>query len=64
MKRAVVYGDMTSDSTDEQYPTVVLCEECIRADESRKEESQVVSIEGEAGPDDGPCAWCDAESDA
>jgi hypothetical protein len=63
MKRAVVYGDMSSDSTSENYPTITLCEDCIAKDAARKEDSQVVSIDGEAEPEDGPCEWCGAETD-
>lgn len=61
MKRAVIFGDMSSDSTSDQYPTVTLCEECIRLDEDKKEDAQIVSIEGDATPEDGPCEWCGAE---
>ena len=61
MKRAVIFGDMTSDSTSEQYPTVTLCEECIRLDEGKKEDAQIVSIEGDATAEDGPCEVCGAE---
>ena len=63
MKRAVVFGDLSSDSTSEQYPTVTLCDECIASDAEQREDSQVVSIEGGAGQDDGPCEWCGAEND-
>ena len=63
MKRAVIFGDLSSDSTSEQYPTVTLCDVCIEKDAALKVDSQVVSIDGDAGPDDGPCEWCDAEED-
>lgn len=63
MKQAVIFGDLTSDRTSEQYPTVTLCEECIRGDKAKKGESQIVSIAGDAGPDDGPCEWCGEEDD-
>jgi len=63
MKTAVIYGDLSSDSTSDQYPTVTLCEACIRQDQALEERSQIVAIEGDAGPDDGPCEWCDEESD-
>lgn len=61
MKRAVIFGDLTSDSTSEQYPTVTICDDCIRTDEKLKNDSRVVSIQGSAGPEDGPCEWCGAE---
>ena len=63
MKRAVVFGDLSSDSTSDQYPTVTLCDGCIATDAEQQEDSQVVSIAGEADQDDGPCEWCGAEND-
>lgn len=62
MKRAVVFGDLSSDSTSEQYPTITLCDECISKDEGLKEDSQVVSIDGSASSDDGACEWCGNEA--
>lgn len=61
MIRAVVFGDLSSDSTSEQYPTVTICEDCERRDAALKEDSQVVSIDGDATPEDGPCEWCGVE---
>jgi hypothetical protein len=61
MKRAVVFGNLSSDSTSEQYPTVTLCDECVSDDEAKREDSQVVSIDGVASADDGPCEWCGSE---
>lgn len=63
MQRAVIFGDLSSDLASDQYPTVTLCEECIARDEARKEDHQIVSLDREANQDDGPCEWCDAESD-
>ena len=63
MKRAVIFGDLGSDASSEQYPTVTLCEQCVADDEAREEDSQIVSIVGDAKPGDGPCEWCDAETD-
>ena len=61
MKRVVISGDLTSDSTSEQYPTVTLCAACIAAEEARKENSAIVAIEGDAEAKDGPCEWCGDE---
>lgn len=61
MKRAVIYGDLSSDSTSDQYPTVTLCDDCIAEDAARKEDAQIVSLAGDAGADDGPCEWCGVE---
>lgn len=63
MQRAVVFGDLSSDSTSDQYPTVTLCQGCISEDEARKEDQQIVSLDGPAEPDDGPCEWCGAEKE-
>ena len=64
MKQAVIFGDLTSDRTSEQYPTVTLCENCIREDEAQRENSQIVHMAGEADADDAVCEWCGAEDDA
>ena len=61
MKRAVVFGDLGADSTSDQYPTITLCDDCIAEDRKLKDDSQVVSIDGDASTDDGPCEWCGAE---
>jgi hypothetical protein len=63
MQRAVIFGDLSSDSTSEQYPTVTLCGGCIMEDEARMEDQQIVALDGLADPDDGPCEWCGAETD-
>ena len=63
MKRVVISGDLTSDSTSEQYPTVTLCAACIAEDEAREENIAIVAIEGDARAEDGPCEWCGAEQD-
>ncbi len=61
MKRAMIYGDLSSDSTADQYPTVTLCDDCIAEDAARKENAQIVGFDGDAGADDGPCEWCGTE---
>ena len=61
MKRVVVFGNLSSDSTSEQYPTVTLCDDCIADDKKKREDSQVVSIDGSASSDDGSCEWCGSE---
>jgi hypothetical protein len=41
MKAAMVYGDLTSDSTSEQYPTEVFCDDCF-------EEASKIDDDGES----------------
>jgi hypothetical protein len=61
MKRAVIFGDLSADSTSDQYPTVTLCDDCIAKDEKLREDSQIVSIDGNAPDDSESCEWCGAE---
>ncbi|MDZ3993860.1 hypothetical protein PspTeo4_29136 [Pseudomonas sp. Teo4] len=42
MKTCTVFGDMQSDSTSEQYPTINLCNDCIERDAQAGEEHQIV----------------------
>ena len=59
MREAVIFGDLSSDRTGEQYPTVFLCDACIAADAARKEDSQIVSVGAAVDGDDDECAWAD-----
>ena len=62
MKCCTVYGEMSADSAADQYPTVNLCNECVDADASAKEDAQIVSIEGDYDPGLGDsCEWCGVE---
>jgi hypothetical protein len=61
MKRVQVFGDLSADATDDQYPTIVLCEECIADEEAKQEDSSIVTIVGDASPEDGPCEGCGAD---
>lgn len=58
MKQVVVFGDLTSDRTSEQYPTIVLCDDCIRRDRAKEEDSQIVNVVGDADDADDACEWC------
>jgi len=42
MKAAIVYGDMLSDKTDEQYPQIAYCDECFADIEKAGEDSGIV----------------------
>ncbi|MFP5424497.1 MAG: hypothetical protein ACLGJA_01440 [Gammaproteobacteria bacterium] len=59
MKRCMVQGDMLADRTCEQYPTVTLCEACIREDEQSGPNRQILVVEGASdGALDDTCEWC------
>lgn len=58
MKICSVFGDMQSDRTAEQYPTVTLCNDCVEQDSLAKEDSQIVTL-GEYDESFGDCCeWC------
>lgn len=42
MKAAKVFGDLSSDKTDEQYPEVAFCEECFDKAMEDQENSGIV----------------------
>jgi hypothetical protein len=44
MKTCVIYGDLSSDSAGEQYPTVPVCDDCVAAQQAREDESALVSV--------------------
>ncbi|WP_080965548.1 hypothetical protein [Chromobacterium subtsugae] len=46
MKLCAVWGDMSADSTADQYPTVNVCDDCFEADDGRGENSQILTNEG------------------
>jgi hypothetical protein len=63
MKTCTIFGNMQSDSTAEQYPTVTLCNDCVEQDALAQEESQIVS---QAIYDDSfgdSCDWCGTTAD-
>lgn len=49
----VVWGDLSSEKSSENYPTMTLCDDCV-------EEYEVVSDEG---PTSDPCESCGHEDD-
>lgn len=59
MKTCVIMGDMSSDRTADNYPTVVLCDSCAEDEEAKEENSLLVSV-GDYDPDFGDtCEFCD-----
>jgi hypothetical protein len=60
MKTCMVYGDLTSDRSSENYPIVQVCDECYEADQMLEDEAQIVSVM-EDDPnihDDDTCFFC------
>ncbi|MBM2884892.1 hypothetical protein JFK97_10885 [Chromobacterium phragmitis] len=58
MKLCTVWGEMSSDSAADQYPTVNVCDDCFKADDG-DEDSQIVSHEGKYDPAYGEeCHFC------
>lgn len=60
LKECVINGDMSSDSTAENYPEVPVCEDCIEEDAARREDSQIVSVGGDVDDPDAACEFCGA----
>jgi hypothetical protein len=60
LKMCVVNGDMTSDSTSDNYPTIPLCSDCIAADLARREDSNIVSIGELVSDPEAECEYCGA----
>ena len=55
MKTCRIWGDLTSDRVDEQYPVVNLCDECY---EKLKDVEECILCEEEFNPDYGSCYKC------
>lgn len=58
MKTCTVFGDMRSDSTSEQYPTVNLCNDCIGQDAQAGEDHQIVCQGAYDAYFGENCEWC------
>ncbi len=58
MKTCMIYGDLSSDRASEQYPTVILCDECASAEESLGEDSKIVSMEEYNSDFGDTCEFC------
>ena len=59
-----VWGDMTADSAADQYPTVAVCEDCIKEQELRGQDNQIVTGGTEIVTDkDETCSFCDCGMD-
>jgi hypothetical protein len=59
MKLCTLWGDMSADRADDQYPQANVCEECIRKYAS-SEDSPIVHVNGNYEPAYGEeCALCE-----
>jgi hypothetical protein len=58
MKKCTIIGDMTADSAADQYPTVILCDDCAEARDTGDEDSTIMSIESIEADDDDECHDC------
>jgi len=55
-----VYGDMTADRADDQYPTVAVCQECINEQYALKEKNLIVGVSSSlVTRNDESCHFCD-----
>lgn len=63
MKTCTVFGDMQSDSTAEQYPTVTLCNDCVEEDAQAKENCQIVSVGDYDESFGDSCEWCGTKAE-
>jgi len=58
MKTCTIFGDLSSEKSSDNYPTVPICDECVKEDQVRKEESKIVQI-GAFDPSLGDvCEFC------
>lgn len=61
MKTCMIQSDMSSDRASKQYPMVAVCEDCVKAEKARGEDSQIVYVE-DYDPNSGDvCAFCGDE---
>ena len=64
MYYCMIWGDMSADSAADQYPTVAVCESCIKDQKSRGEDNQIVSDGAELVTDESEtCHFCDCGFD-
>ena len=59
MKNCTLWGDMSSDSTSEQYPEEPVCTDCIASEEAKGDDSRIVSVGSDVTDGDAICALCD-----
>jgi hypothetical protein len=63
LKWCQVVGDLGSDTASDQYPTVPVCFECIAQEESRGENSRIVSVGERATGKNLECEFCGKDED-
>ena len=63
LKWCQVVGDLGSQSAADQYPTVPVCAECIAQEQSRGENSRIVSVGEHAARKGLECEFCGRDED-
>ena len=58
MKTCTIYGNMSSERTSDNYPLVQVCNECIKLNDARKENSKIVSENGYDSGFGDTCEFC------
>lgn len=58
MKTCTIFGNMQSERTADQYPTVTLCNDCIKQDSFSNEDSQIVTLGDYEKSYGDSCEWC------
>lgn len=63
MKTCVIWGDLSSEKTSENYPKVVCCEECFAEMEPDSRESGIVRYEDGTRGSFSECHFCGKTED-
>jgi hypothetical protein len=63
LKWCKVVGDLGADADPEQFPTVAVCVECIAQEESRGENSRIVSVGERVSGRYAECEFCGRDED-
>ena len=58
MKSCTIIGDLSSDKSSENYPTVPVCDECVQENEDAGENSGIVSAESYNSIFGDKCEFC------
>jgi len=63
MMNCMLWGDLSSDSTSEQYPEEPVCTGCINEEQAKGEDSRIVSVGDIVTDKEAICALCDCGID-
>lgn len=59
MKSCTIYGDMSSEKSSENYPTVAVCDQCVAEQQAAGEDCQIVAVSSHDLSDGDTCCFCD-----